>query len=194
LVAEKVRIEQQAGPVLDHRLVPVAPQAVAQRRRPPVLPDDGLVYGFSGLAVPQHRGLALIGNPDGGDILGRKSALGQGLLGDTDRIAPDVLGVVFDPAGLREMLRQLVLGRRRRLTVLIEDHGATAGRALVDGQDGACGTHDNSSPLRLRPCGSALAWPGMVDLPRAKIKPRSRRGRPLERGLMCVNAARASKH
>ena len=38
-----------------------------------VLPDDGAVHGLAGGAVPHHGGLALVGDADRGDVLGRRA-------------------------------------------------------------------------------------------------------------------------
>ena len=71
-----------------------------------VLPDDGAVHRLARGAVPHHGGLALVGDADGGDVLGltpaffsasRQVAIGRG---------PDVLRLVLDPARGRKMLRE----------------------------------------------------------------------------------------
>src|SRR5262249_1622446 len=74
---------------------------VAALRGTPALPDDRVVDRPSGRTLPEDRGLALIGNPDGGN-LGRVGP------GATNRLArgfelarPDLLGIVLDPAGAR---------------------------------------------------------------------------------------------
>src|SRR5207248_8545748 len=48
---------------------------------------------------------------------------------------PDLLGIVLDPAGLGEDLRQLLLRRGDRPARRIEHDGARAGGALVDGEN-----------------------------------------------------------
>ena len=40
-----------------------------------VLPDDRVVHRLAGRPVPDQRGLALVGDPDGGDVRGLRSAL-----------------------------------------------------------------------------------------------------------------------
>jgi hypothetical protein len=55
-------------PVLRMARQPLRAQLGAQRLGAAVLPDDGVVDRLAGAAVPQHRGLALVGDADGGDV------------------------------------------------------------------------------------------------------------------------------
>ena len=56
--------------------MPLVFQIGADFRRAPVLPDNGLVDGLAGLALPHHRGFALVGDADGsGYSLGAVLAL-----------------------------------------------------------------------------------------------------------------------
>ena len=78
--------------------------------------------GAAGRAVPDQRGLALVGDADGGDVLRRQrrrwsSACAAG----GEHAAPDVLRVVLDPAGGGKVLCEFLLAeadeaeaRRRR--------------------------------------------------------------------------------
>src|SRR3546814_5553143 len=65
-------------------------------------------------------------------------------------IAPDVLGVVLHPAGLREVLRQLLLRLAEAAAIAGEKNGAAAGGSLVDGENAAFGTHAGSPGLELQ--------------------------------------------
>ncbi len=58
-------------PVLrrNRRLVAFGLQSGADVGGAAVLPDDGAVHGLAGRAVPHHRGLALVGDADGGDVV-----------------------------------------------------------------------------------------------------------------------------
>ena len=67
----EIRIEQQAGLGRDRRLVALGLQLRADVGGAAVLPDDGAVDRPAGGAVPDDRGLALVGDADGGDVLGR---------------------------------------------------------------------------------------------------------------------------
>ena len=42
-----------------------------------ILPDDGVVDGLAGGAVPDDGGFALVGDADGGDVAGLHSALAK---------------------------------------------------------------------------------------------------------------------
>jgi len=46
--------------------------------RAAILPDDGAVQRPAGAAVPEQRGLALVGQADGGEIPRREVGLGDG--------------------------------------------------------------------------------------------------------------------
>ena len=86
-------------------------ERVADVGRAPALPDDGEVDGLARRAVPDDRRLALVGDADGGDVLAarpRRPARAPRHARLDAR--PDLRGVVLDPAGLREVLREL--GRR----------------------------------------------------------------------------------
>ncbi len=98
-----------------------------------VLPDDRAVHGLAGRAVPQHHGLALVGDADGARCAA--PAARQRLARRGQRVAPDILRVVLHPARCRVMLRRtragrVATGRPSRL----EDDRAGGGGALVDGE------------------------------------------------------------
>ena len=103
-----------------------------------ILPDDGVVDRLAGGAVPHHDGLALVGDADAGQRPGVELRAGQRAATDLDRCRPDFLGIVLDPAGLGKDLRQLLLRRGDGLARGVEDDGAGAGGALVDGEDVRC--------------------------------------------------------
>ena len=56
---------------------PAAFSCGADRRGAPVLPDDGVADRAAVGPVPQHRGLALVGDADGGDPLARRRPSGR---------------------------------------------------------------------------------------------------------------------
>ena len=43
-------------------------QRRAERCGAPILPNDGFVNGFAGMAIPHHGGFTLIRNPNSRDI------------------------------------------------------------------------------------------------------------------------------
>ena len=59
--------------------MPGCAQLVAEGRRAAVLPDDGVGERAPGRALPEHRGLALVGDADGRDVGGADPGLGQAL-------------------------------------------------------------------------------------------------------------------
>ncbi len=135
LGAGKIGIENEAGLLLDCVGVAGFTQCVADRRGAAVLPDDGAGNRFTRLAVPQHRGFALVGDADGGDVLGRQSFVMQGLLRHGELRLPDFVGVVLDPARMGEMLGEFLLRDAGDGAIPVEQDGARAGGALVQGQD-----------------------------------------------------------
>ncbi len=74
LGGRKVRVEQQAGALLHHRLGARGAQCLALRRRAPVLPHDRRRNRTAGGAFPDQRGLALVGDADRGKIGRRQIA------------------------------------------------------------------------------------------------------------------------
>jgi hypothetical protein len=134
-------VDQEPGLGLDRGLQAVGLEPVAERRRAPVLPDDGVVDRRAGLAVPDQRGFALVGDADPGQLTGLEPGLGERALDHRQGAAPDVLGVVLDPARLRVVLGELLLCLAERPAAPVEQHGAAAGGALVDGQDGPGAAH-----------------------------------------------------
>ena len=54
------------------------------------------------------------------------------LTADGQRVAPDILRIVLDPAVLREMLAQLLLARADIAALAVEHDGTAAGGTLVE--------------------------------------------------------------
>jgi hypothetical protein len=69
LGAGEVGVEHEARARADHVLGAVGAELRADGRRAPVLPDDRAVERLARLAVPEHRGLALVRDPDRRDVL-----------------------------------------------------------------------------------------------------------------------------
>ena len=109
-------------------------QRVTELRAAPVLPDDRIVDHGAGLAIPQHRRLALIGDADRRHC--HLGPLGDDLAAQAYDIGPDLLRIVLHPSVLRKNLAMRRLGRRQRATARVEQHRAGAGSALIDRQNG----------------------------------------------------------
>ncbi len=65
---EKYGIEQQPRLARERLLQPLSTQLLAERRRAPVLPDDGVVDRLAALLLPEKDRLTLVGDAYRGDI------------------------------------------------------------------------------------------------------------------------------
>ena len=103
----------EAGALADQVLVARGAQLVAARGRAPVLPDERAVDGLAGRPVPDDDRLALVGDADRAQLARprrrRRRAPRRRRAGDV----PDLGRVVLDPAGPREVLRELAVRRGR---------------------------------------------------------------------------------
>ncbi len=97
--------------------------------------------GNAGAAIPDHRGLALVGDADGGDPGGAHAGSSERFARRRERIAPDILRVVLHPAGRRIMLLELTLRDGDVLRRVVEHDAARRGRALIDGEYVASSIH-----------------------------------------------------
>ena len=130
----EIRVEQQPGARPDERFAAVLLELRAICGGAAVLPDDRVVDRLACRAVPHDDGLALVGDPDRRD----RAAIGVGHAGQRrERIAPDILGIMLDPAGVRVILGEFAANRMARHAVGPEAHAAGRGCALVDRQDDA---------------------------------------------------------
>ena len=138
LVAGEVRVQAQAGELVHARLVAgraqlarTAPRCAGPARRSPAAADA------ERLAVPEHDGLALVGDADRGR---RRDALvlglGQGAAHGCERRRPDLLRLVLDPAVGGEVLRELLVPARRHPAVVGDQQRGDARGAGVDREDG----------------------------------------------------------
>jgi hypothetical protein len=84
-------------------------------------------------AIPHQRGLALVGDADRGEIPRGKPGPGDCLAAGRHHRAPQILRIMFNPAGLWEVLRNFPLGDGGDGVVGAEHGGAGGGGALVDG-------------------------------------------------------------
>ena len=135
LGAGEIRIEQQAGARGDLGLMSRCAQLRTKIGGAAVLPDDGVRHRYARRAVPEHRGLALVGDADRGDV-GRRRARGLQHLVHRGRLRrPDLEGVVLDLPGCREVLRELPLRHGDDAALGIEQDGARTRGALVEGED-----------------------------------------------------------
>ena len=179
----EVGVYHQAAARRHHRLVPGGGQLGAAGGGASVLPDDGVVDGGAGAAVPDDCGFPLVGDADGGRGGGACQDLAAGGYG----IGPDHFGIVLDPAVPRVDLRQRTGRRTQDFAVPAEQDGAGGGRTLVNCQDRRCGHSVRSSrcAVRLRPASAALR------LLVAELRPGRRVvGMPVLRRLLLVQLRR----
>ena len=76
----------------------VAGQLGATLGRPPILPDDRARDRSRGAALPQHGRLALVRDPDRLQLLRGDARRCDGVARGLDDAAPDLVGIVLDPA------------------------------------------------------------------------------------------------
>ncbi len=100
----------------------------------PVLPYQCVMQRQAGRPLPQDRGLALVGDAQRRDRAVLGGAPVQHLAADGQRVRPDGVRVVLDPARLRVDLLQLALRGGDGCAGGVEDDRPCAGRALVEGQ------------------------------------------------------------
>ena len=143
LERREVRVEDQAGPLADQREVPGrgrvrrtrsavrrSCQTSARCRGAPVDRSQATTVS-RWLVTPIDRAT----RPASAESAGH---LGQGVAHQ----APDLVGVVLDPARAREVLGQLPVGDVHHPGLLVDDQGPDAGGAGVDGDaDGGAGGH-----------------------------------------------------
>ena len=143
LAAGEVGGRRQPGPLPDQLAAPVPVQRGGDRVGAGVLPDDRVAVGLAGPPVPHHRGLALVGDADRGQVTGPQPGPAQAGFDDLAGARPDLRRIMLHPArpGHDLVVLQLVAGHLA--AVMVEDHETGAGRALVDGGDelGHAGLH-----------------------------------------------------
>ena len=95
------------------------------------LPHDRVIDRLSGSLVPYDGGLTLVGDTDGSDILVSRADLLHGLTRHGELCLPDLACVMLDPAGLRVILCEFLLGNRTHFTLLVEKDTPVAGGSCV---------------------------------------------------------------
>ncbi|MNC34605.1 hypothetical protein D3C75_830450 [compost metagenome] len=145
----EVRIKQQAGLRRHPWLMAGGPEHGAVGGGAAVLPDDGRMDQRAAGRLPHQGGLALVGDADGGDLPSLQTGLTERRPAHLQHALPDLFAVVLDPAVAGEMLAELLLGLSQHPAGSIEDDGAAAGGALVDGEQ--MGGHGGTSVWRQAP-------------------------------------------
>ena len=152
----EIGVDQEAAALGNEGLPPLRAKPVADGRRAPVLPDDGVVQAGATRAVPEQHRLALVGDADGG----RQGVAGR-LAQHRDAGLPDLFRVVLHPAGRRVDLAKLALGHPERRAGDVEQDRAGRGGALVEGEQERAGRHDGHASPHFSPGSRPASRPGV---------------------------------
>jgi hypothetical protein len=93
-----VHLEARAG--MHQRFRPGGDVARAKRLPAPALPDHGRMQRTAAAAFEDHHGLALVGQAQAGDFRDPPGVTRHEGLQNRERVAPDLLRIVLDPARL----------------------------------------------------------------------------------------------
>src|SRR5262249_25496772 len=107
-------------------------QRLAILSRAPILPHDRIVNGLTGLAVPNDGSFALIGNTDGGDVLGGNVRLLHYGSPPCDYPRPNFLRIMLDLAPGLIKLAQFHLRGGEWSQRCIKGDCSRRGRSLID--------------------------------------------------------------
>ena len=110
LRSREVWVDHEPGALADELRVARLAQLLAALGGAPVLPDERVVDRLARLWIPGDDGLALVGDPNRGEPGAGGSRVADRLRGDAAGHAPDLVRVVLDPAGPREVLAELAVG------------------------------------------------------------------------------------
>ena len=131
----EVGVEQETGLIANRFFGAVCGELLAEWGAAAVLPDDGVVDRLAGGAVPDEGGLALVGDADGDDVAGQEPGFAKDFDGCGELRGEDVVGIVFDAAGVGVDLRELMLGHADDGAIVREEKGSRAGGSLIEGED-----------------------------------------------------------
>ena len=130
----EVGIEEEARAAPDERLGASRPERRAAVGGATILPDDGRRERLPG-RIPGDRRLTLVGDPDGRHVARGQARRCERLAAGSKLRPPDRVGILLDPAWLREGGAQLMLCAADGSGASIEDDGSGARGPLVEGQD-----------------------------------------------------------
>jgi hypothetical protein len=134
LRARKIWIDDQPGAAAKQLLVAGGFETIADGCRDPALPHNRIANGTARVALPQHRGLPLIGDADSGEIRRDDAGAGDGIACGLQLCLPDRFGIVLDVTRTRKQLWKFLLRRRHDGAAPIEHDGAARCRPLIEGK------------------------------------------------------------
>ena len=138
LGAGEVSVNDQAGLGPEGIGQPLGFQGVAVRTGTAALPHDGMVNGLAGDLIPNNGGLTLVGDTDGRNICRGGTDLLHGLHSYAQLRGPDLICIVFYPAGFRKVLGELPLGDAAHFASFVEKNTAVRSGTGVQGHDVLC--------------------------------------------------------
>src|SRR5436190_6680220 len=133
--ARKVSVNYQAGFAANQAAMTGPFQLIAKVGSAAILPNNSVVNGVSGSAIPDHRGFTLIGHTDGGNISCFQSGFSQHFSGDSQLAGPNLERIVLDPSGLGKNLPKLLLSNGTNRPAMFKKDCTRAGCALVQCQN-----------------------------------------------------------
>ena len=110
-------------------------QFVAVSTGAAALPDDGVIDRFPRLLVPDDGGLALVRDADGFDLRRPRADLVHRRKCHAQLSGPDLVRVMLDPAGFREILGKFFLRHAAHLARFVEQDAAVRGRPGIQRHD-----------------------------------------------------------
>ena len=170
LCGREVSVDDQPGLLRDQVGQAAGLQLVAVLACAAALPDNGVVDRLAGVTVPDDGRLALVRDTDGGDVLRRRADLVHSRQRHAELGRPDLVGVMLDPAGLGEILGELLLRDAAHLALGVKKDAAVGRGARVQRHDIFLLCHRGFSFLqqKIDPC---LYYTGCSDFMRVAKPP-----------------------
>ena len=135
LGGREIRVKRESRAGAHQLLATLFNQRVDRRRGTTALPYDGVIDGLAAHAVPDHRGLALVGDADGGDAVRMDAALKLNLHHDGNLAGKDRHGVLLYPTGTRKTRFDAATCLRDDASILVDDGRKYRGGAAVERHD-----------------------------------------------------------
>ena len=135
LGAGEVRVRLEAGLLADSLVHTLMHQSVRDGSGTAALPPDSVINRLAGIAVPHNRGLALVGDADGGDAVGVDAALKLDLHHDGNLRSKDLHGILLHPAGLGVCCAYCARSLRHDAVVLVHDDGTNRRGTRIERHD-----------------------------------------------------------